>query len=180
MAITIRQATSGDQAVYDQQPGINPTWLVDPWWVRAELGNGKWLYTLQGIVVVNWRTNASDMKWNYETVQLDLFLQDRPAFQKLPLGNNDEAHWQECEFDCEHFSANIHLSSIANDQAAISAGWCVDSVNFPRWPHSKNGYISVTARIGGRDVDGWIYRLGYSVNLYGQGKWTEYRTSFIN
>jgi hypothetical protein len=136
--------------------------------ISEYLRSGRWLYTLQGIVVVDLK-GAGD-QWSYDDLTLDLFLQDRPAWVQGP----GWGQWQECEFSTEHFSAEMHLSSIANDGEAVNAGWAIDAVTFPQWPNSSHGYVTVATHMGARDSDGWLYRIGYTVHLYGSPVWKQY------
>lgn len=171
MTIEIQQASIGDPATRHGSPGISADMLVGAGWVKADLGNGKWLYILQGIVIVNFES-SSLTQWNYDDLKLTLYLPERPNWELVP--NTHGNVWKECEINTEHFSGVMHLNSIANDSTATNAGWCIDSVGFPEWPHSNGGYVTVTAHIGARDTDGWLYRIGYNVTLYGSPEWKEY------
>lgn len=176
MALHVRQASAGDPANRYKDAGVNTNLLVNPYWIRADVGakadgTDRWLYTLQGIVVLDYKsTSSSADRWSYNDLTLDLYLQERPHWKQDTWGQ-----WQECEMSTEHFSAEMHLNSIGNDDGADWPAWSIDNVTFPQWPHSSHGYVSVAARIGVRDTDGWVYRIGYTVHLYGSPAWRVYK-----
>jgi hypothetical protein len=61
--------------------------------------------------------------------------------------------------------ATASLASIFNDGPAIDAGWAVDSVEaFPTGTYSP-GRVRVTAALAVRDIDGFIFRIAYQVNI---------------
>jgi hypothetical protein len=55
------------------------------------------------------------------------------------------------------------LASVSNGGLANNAGWAVDAVR-AQWDESS-GQIELQAELGVRDVDGWIHRFGYQVNV---------------
>lgn len=159
---------SNDAGSKFPRPG-NPDRFIHPMWVRAELPESRVLYTLQGIAVVNFKSDAQST-WKRDELNLKLYLEERPKWRQRPNPNE----WEECELEVEHFSGSMHLNSIYNEETAIYAGWAIDDVYFPRWPTTTRGYFDINARIAGRDRDSYIYRIGYNITLYGRYGWKLY------
>ena len=59
--------------------------------------------------------------------------------------------------------ATASLASIFNDGPANDAGWAVDSVYADRDVYT--GKVRVTAKLAVRDSDGYVFRIGYQVNV---------------
>jgi hypothetical protein len=59
--------------------------------------------------------------------------------------------------------ATASLASIANAQHAVNAGWAVDRVEAKR--ATGSGKTKLTIKLAVRDIDGYLYRLGYEVNV---------------
>lgn len=57
------------------------------------------------------------------------------------------------------------LASISNRHHAVNAGWAVDKVDAKR---ASNGKIKVILNYAIRDIDGYLYRVGYKVNVLAQ------------
>lgn len=54
------------------------------------------------------------------------------------------------------------LASISNKSHAVNAGWAVDKVEAKR---ASNGKIELTMNLAIRDVDGYLHRVAYEVNV---------------
>ena len=65
-----------------------------------------------------------------------------------------------------HWETSAHLMSIANDATATNAGWAIEAVDFVR-PSSNSHYIQARIRVGARDIDGWIVKVGYRLAVTG-------------
>jgi len=61
--------------------------------------------------------------------------------------------------------ATASLASIANEHEAVNAGWAIDRVSADI---AASGKIKVTLNYAIRDVDGYLYRVGYKVNVLAQ------------
>lgn len=59
--------------------------------------------------------------------------------------------------------ATASLASIFNDGPANDAGWAVDSVNAVVDLYTQR--VRVTADLAVRDSDGFVFRIGYQVNV---------------
>lgn len=58
--------------------------------------------------------------------------------------------------------ATASLASISNKNHAVNAGWAVDKVEAKR---AMNGKIELTMNLAIRDVDGYLHRVAYEVNV---------------
>ena len=60
------------------------------------------------------------------------------------------------------------LNAIYDKETAVNAGWAVDSFSGPGPVKIEdNGRFRIETRIGVRDVDGWLFRIGFTVTLSG-------------
>lgn len=57
------------------------------------------------------------------------------------------------------------LASIANENHAVNAGWAIDRVSVEL---ASSGKIKTTLNYAIRDVDGYLYRVGYKANVLAQ------------
>lgn len=58
--------------------------------------------------------------------------------------------------------ATASLASISNTSHAVNAGWAVDKVEAKR---ASNGKIELTLKLAIRDIDGFLHRVAYEVNV---------------
>jgi hypothetical protein len=58
--------------------------------------------------------------------------------------------------------ATAALASISNVEHAVNAGWAVDKVAARR---ASTGKVELAMDLAIRDVDGYIHRVGYEVNV---------------
>jgi hypothetical protein len=58
--------------------------------------------------------------------------------------------------------ATAALASISNADHAVNAGWAVDKVTARR---ASSGKVELVMDLAIRDVDGYIHRVGYEVNV---------------
>jgi hypothetical protein len=104
-------------------------------------GDANRLFICTGIVVFNFK--GSGGSWRHDTL----------TFQ---IGRT---------FTSSQFRkvvAAASLASISNNDHAVNAGWAVDRVEAKR---ASNGKTEVKMNLAIRDVDGYVHRVAYEVNV---------------
>ena len=104
------------------------------------VGNIFWIMT--GVVIVDFR--GAGPEWIEDTLRFEL------------------SHHRFAQSRFNGATAAASLCSIANDGHAVNAGWTVTSARARR---NSNGMIEVLMTLQVRDVDGWLHRVGYEVNV---------------
>ena len=136
-------------------------------WVHTPLPDGRHLLTLTGIVIPRgpdpkaepWDTGTTSDQWRSDKVNLIIkFPANFMGF--IPPGKSLEV------LSAAPF---ITINTIYNGGEANNAGWGVDDfgirLNLDR--RIRPG-VHIWAQLVVRDSDGYLYRLGYSLSLYGQ------------
>jgi hypothetical protein len=131
-------------------PEIQIAHVSSPHYTKFTTGEGQLAYTLTGVVVINEKGDGS--KWRRFGLDFDVPIPDLPPEQAMKL-----IHW----------AVLVTPNSIANDQAAIDAGWAVDDFHLVNPNDQQKGYVRVMCELAVRDVDGLILRLGYFIQLLG-------------
>jgi len=94
-------------------------------------------------------------EWVHEDLVLGLM---------LPAGFVPEGQ----AFQVEHWAPFVTLNAVYDKEAAVNAGWAVDEFSGPGPVMIKpGGRLRIQARISVRDVDGWLFRVGFTVTLSG-------------
>jgi hypothetical protein len=123
-------------------------------WVGTETGDGKVLVTFTGVAVANLEGNDTG-DWVSDEVLIGL---------ELPAGFVPQGQ----ALQVEHWAPFVTLNAIYNKENAINAGWAVDEFSGPGPALIRpNGRFRIRAKISVRDLDGWLYRIGFSVTLSG-------------
>jgi len=138
-------------SIYFSQLDEEHAWRFrSPHWVHTEASDDKHLVTLTGIVIIDFKGTGTG--WLRD--KLDLALKFPPI---IPGG---------MRFQVEHWAPFVTINAIANDQHAVNAGWAVDEFGGPG-PVKILNAIGLWANLAVRDVDGYCYRLGYSLTVSG-------------
>ena len=123
-------------------------------WVTTRAKDDRELATLTGIVATDLK-GVEGGEWRYEDVVLGLAL----PTGYVPAGK---------AFQVEHWAPFVTLNAIYDKETAVNAGWAVDSFSGPGPVKIEdNGRFRIETRIGVRDVDGWLFRIGITVTLSG-------------
>lgn len=118
--------------------------------VHSRTADNEFLYTITGVVILDFK--GVGPAWRRDRVYLSIRF---PGF--IPAGRR---------LVITQWAPLITLNAVANDHAAENAGWGVDSFEGPYSRYiSPGGDFPLWADIAVRDIDGWLFRLGYSVTL---------------
>jgi len=120
-------------------------------WVHTEAVGNKHLVTLTGIVVIDFKGTGDD--WLRDRLYLTL---------RFPSGFLPPGKW----FQVEHWAPFVTINAIANEQQAVNAGWAVDEFGDPGHVIIRD-VVTIWADIAIRDIDGLLYRVGYSLTVSG-------------
>jgi hypothetical protein len=148
------QAAAGGDHWHSVGPTVLFTVPDDPrlqsqHFVRWEDRNGLTGYALTGVFVIHQRGRAD---WYRDLVSIEL------PIPQLPSGRR---------FQLVHFDPNVTLSAIGNDGAATWSGWALDWYRL-RDPWTPHETVVIECQVAVRDIDGWVYRLSYDVELLGR------------
>jgi hypothetical protein len=128
--------------------------------------------TLTGVAIIDLKGNGPQWKWDGADLQIDisgpLAATGRQASPGRILG-----------FQVEQWAPFASLNSIYDHKTAVNAGFAVDSFNILLGNAGAEGIPNVfsggAVQEGGlhvdvavRDIDAWLYRVGYCVNLLGR------------
>lgn len=136
--------------------------LQNPFYIRtiigSEQGELRVNYTLTGIVVCHVPIQPLPGSGNHWSLETGHFAVPLPKLQP-----NHALH-------LEGWAPFVTLSSISNDRTATDAGWAVDEfgLDSPTTPIKKE--VNVFFKTAVRDIDGFINRLAYHINLIGLEK----------
>lgn len=138
----------------------------------------KWVLNLTGVVIPNFKSGVGGSQWGRETIdffpdsrtplthallEADVPIPPRPAYDNRPY------------LEMEQWTLFATINAIYDAHKAVDAGFAVD-----RWRPIKGGIIDQTGAqnynvfagmsvdIAARDVDAWVYRVGYSITLIGR------------
>jgi hypothetical protein len=114
------------------------------------VGDMRMFYSLTGVVVLSMK--GAGEKWRRDTVRFGVGIPGLAAAEGLQL---------------EQWAPSITLNSIGNDHEAINAGWAVDGFRLIGTDRALDT-VTVEVDLAVRDVDGYVYRLGYSIGLLGK------------
>jgi hypothetical protein len=121
-------------------------------WTFAKLPDDKYMITLTGVVIIDFKGTGG------------LWLRDKASISiKLPSHLFPGGKW----FQVQYWAPFVTLNAISNQNHAVNAGWAVDEFGGPGANKYYDG-ITIWANVAIRDVDGYLLRLGYSVNLVGE------------
>lgn len=119
--------------------------------LRTTTGDGRVWYVLTGVALLRNFHGSANGDWVRGQLDFDVPIPDLPVGQRLRL-----AHW----------TAFASLNAVANDAEGDQIAFGVD--NF--WltgTHLALRSAPMHCGIAVRDVDGWLLRVGYSLNLLG-------------
>lgn len=120
-------------------------------WVRSTTADGHLSYLMTGIIVLT-PIQGSGGDWRRLGISFQVPLRLLPSNRALRL-----IHW----------APLVTLSSISNSFDAVNAGWAVDSFSLANPNEPQRGAVDIVCGLAVRDVDGFIARLGYMINLVG-------------
>jgi hypothetical protein len=123
--------------------------MSDRYYVKFTTADGQLVYTLTGWEVIVEKGSGSE--WRRFPKTFEVPVPALPSGQLLKL-----IHW----------APFVTLNSIANDQAAVDAGWAVDDFGIAN-ANEPLKTLRVECMLAVRDIDGLILRLGYVIQLLG-------------
>ena len=123
-------------------------------WVHTEVANNRHLVTITGIAKIDYKGTSRD-RWRRDRLLLGL---------KFPTSFIPRGKW----FQIEHWAPFVTINAIFNEDLSRNAGWAVDEFGLSRPTQMKvRNSVGIWARIGVRDSDGKIIRVGYSLTVSG-------------
>lgn len=127
--------------------------------------DGHHVWHFSGIAILDPALKGTGRSWQHEDIYILLTATDVPAGKKVRL---------------KHWAPHVALNVVYNDHSSQWAGWAVDSFfigtigtpseppgPFSTRPIEFDDSFTVGARVAVRDVDGWLPRVSYSVDLVG-------------
>ncbi|MGI5130126.1 hypothetical protein ACQEVB_25215 [Pseudonocardia sp. CA-107938] len=117
--------------------------------VVTDLGSGKRGYVITGTARMQFKAAGQD--WSRGSITFDVPVPELAPGMGLRL-----IYW----------APLVTLAAVSNDSVATDAGWAVDRFDL-LMTHLCRRFVTVKADVAVRDADGWMWRLGYSVNLVG-------------
>lgn len=129
----------------------NPDLFVSKHWLHTKTVDDKEFVNLSGIAMLHWK--GTGQTWNRNRL---LLVVDLPHI--IPAGKL---------LKIEQWTPFITLNAIYNKNHAVNAGWAVDEFWGPGAVETSN-YIHLWATIAIRDIDGYLYRVAYSLSLVGR------------
>ena len=118
--------------------------------VQSTTGDGRQMVTLSGVVLTDVKGTGSS--WYRDQLILTI-----PAPVSCPANHG---------LRVQAWAPFVTVNAIYNKSHAVNAGWAVDDFWGPG-PVVIIGDCTIYANIAVRDVDGWLYRVGYTLNLVG-------------
>ncbi len=128
--------------------------FVSSHWVHTRTADSKELVTMSGIVIIDYKGGGSE--WKRDRLELQLRLP--PPVTYNPTQNK----W----FKIEHWAPFVTINAIYNQEHAVNAGWAVDAFGGPG-AVSTPGPVTIWADLAIRDIDGYLYRVGYTLTVSG-------------
>jgi hypothetical protein len=128
--------------------GVSSQGTASPHWVYFQLPDGRWTYTLSGVVLMTFQGQGADFR--RDQLQFDVPIPDLPPGQGLKL---------------HMWAPLVTLNAISNNGVSNDAGWAVDDFYLPE--HGPMTRVRVQAGLAVRDSDGFVLRVGYMINLLG-------------
>jgi hypothetical protein len=119
--------------------------------LRTTTGDGRVLYVLTGVALIRDFHGTSDSAWVHGQLDFDVPIPDLPAGQGLRL-----AHW----------TTFAGLNAVANDGEGDDIAFAVDNFWLTETDRALRS-ARMHCGIAVRDVDGWLLRVGYNLNLLG-------------
>ncbi len=119
-------------------------------WVHARTGDGKELITISGIILADFKGAGQD--WKAERYEFEI---KSPSI--IPAGK---------ALQVEQWCPLITLNAIHNRDRSYNAGWAVDKFGGPGATQIITSF-DLWANLAVRDIDGFLFRVGYTVTLLG-------------
>jgi len=129
----------------------NPELFRSKHWIHTKTGDNRELINLSGIALVHWK--GTGQNWERDTLSLGFNLPNIIPDKKL--------------LRIEQWTPLITLNAIYNKNHAVNAGWAVDEFWGPGAVETP-GYINLWANVAIRDIDGYLYRVAYSLSIIGR------------
>ncbi len=124
-------------------------------WLHVPVANGRELVTIAGVVEIDYKGGSPSGQWKRGRIELVIPF---PA-HILPQHN---------VFYVECVAPLVTINAIYNQGHAVNAGWAVDRFGLllPQDRKIEQDF-TVWADVGVNDVDGYLYRVGFTVTLSG-------------
>ena len=143
----------GDIYLHQLEP--NDEWrFSSSHWVHTPVANDRHLFTLTGIVIIDYQGFTSN-DWRKATLHLGIkFPRDFYPAGKV--------------FKLEQWAPFVTINAIYNKDQAINAGWAVDDFGVEPAQDPKIGAsVGIWANIAIRNSDGYMFRVGYTLTVSG-------------
>ncbi len=129
----------------------NPELFKSKHWIHNATADGLEYFSMTGIILTN--NKGTGGTWLRDTYALNIKL---PTF--MP---NDR------QLQVIHWAPFVTLNAIFNQAHAINAGWAVDEFWGPG-PAKLKGSVTIHTALAISDIDGYLYRIGYRIDLVGK------------
>src|SRR5690348_11311585 len=116
-------------------PAVAPQGIASPHFVYFQLPDGRWTYTLTGVVTMTFQ--GRDGNWRRERISFDV------EIPNLPPGKGKKIEW---------WAPFVTLNSVANNEVSNQAGWAVD--DFFLVDTGPTTVVKIDAGLAVRDSDG--------------------------
>jgi len=114
--------------------------------------------TFSGVAVPNMKGN-SGAKWRRDTMEISIKIPTNKIKLPSPRPANKKAYFQ-----AKHWTVYANLNATYNQNASNNSGHAVDAF---RLVYNRNirDTIYVRCDLATRDVDAWLFRVGFKVEL---------------
>ncbi|MGN7701534.1 hypothetical protein [Cellulosimicrobium sp. 22601] len=131
--------------------GIASQGLDSPHFVTFSTPDGQLVYVLSGVVLCTFGGGPGGGGWHHDTLTFDVPIPDLPARRGLRL---------------RHWAPFVTLNTVANDGEGDNIAFGVDSFSVTNWDQVMRT-VQVAANLAVRDIDGFVLRVGYRIDLLG-------------
>jgi hypothetical protein len=118
-------------------------------WAKFEASGRMW-YSLSGVVKTTFKGVGGG--WERGTLIAQISIPDLPVGMGLKI---------------EHWVPYAALNSVANDGPSNNAAWAVDTFSLHGFDTRPVTSVELDCQLATRDVDGYVLRVGYHIDLVG-------------
>ena len=119
-------------------------------WTVMNTADGQTAFTLTGIIVTEFKGVGN--QWERGRLEFPVSIQPLAPGKGLVL---------------RHWAPFVTINSISNDDISKDAGWAVDGFSLADPEKFAVAGVTVRCDLAVRDVDGFIFRIGYHLHLVG-------------
>lgn len=128
----------------------NPERFITPHVLHSHTPDGKELFVLSGVVVID-LTGVTSEEWRWETVTI-------VPMVPTPVGTM---------LVVDQVAPFVTVNSFLNLGESINSGFAVDAFHMSAAGNKLYGGLPIAVNCAVRDSDAFLYRLGYTVTLTG-------------